>query len=114
MLRYAEQHLAHFCQTYVDCNRGRNKTWPDAVRRLKKEIVRAQLMQYQAEKKLPDARASWESMLKHGANTPTGAHFTCFTGTKEQMLTESMPKHGVNTPTGALSLLALLVQKYRY
>jgi hypothetical protein len=82
MVRYAEQHLAHFCQTYVASNRGRNKTWPDAVRRLKKEIVRAQLMRYQAEKKLPDARASWESMLKHGANTPTGAHFTCFTDTK--------------------------------
>ena len=52
MLHYAEQHLAHFCQTYVACNRARNKTWPDAVRRLKKEIVRAQLMRYQAEKKL--------------------------------------------------------------
>jgi hypothetical protein len=53
-------------------------------------------------------------MLTHGANSPTGAHFTCFTGTNEQILTESMPKHGVSTPSGALTLLALLAQKYRY
>jgi hypothetical protein len=58
--------------------------------------------------------ANAESMLKRGANSPTGAHFSCCTGTKEQILTESMPKHVANTTSAALTLLALLVRKYRY
>jgi hypothetical protein len=56
---------------------------------------------------------SSEERARGGARAASGAQFTCFTGTKVQILTRSGRVVEL-VPLQVLSLLALLVLKYKY
>ena len=57
----AKAHLDGLVRAYAES--GLNCTWENGERRLKKLIMRAQMMRYQSECLDPDALTSWESMM---------------------------------------------------